>query len=215
MWTPNAFVNEITEEGFRADPLIPGTVTPAGLDEAIIAGIARTASQGGFVGTLVARDQAGAMITAELNEFDAEGRQLDYVAYNAVLEAMRAKHEDAGFEIQIIGFAKQIGDIADGAAAVLEFCADRARAHGRCGVLVQPVVAVHAAAGAVLAGVTGLAVRHAAAAGLWARSAGCAGALPGVRHRRVPWGAADQHIVREISQGKSAEASARAASAAC
>jgi predicted RND superfamily exporter protein len=123
MWTPNAFVNEITEEGFRADPLIPGTVTPAGLDEATIAGIARTASQGGFVGSLVARDQAGAMITAELNEFDAEGRQLDYVAYNAVLEAMRAKHEDAGFEVQIIGFAKQIGDIADGAAAVLEFCA--------------------------------------------------------------------------------------------
>jgi hypothetical protein len=23
LWTPNTFVNEITEEGFRADPLIP------------------------------------------------------------------------------------------------------------------------------------------------------------------------------------------------
>ncbi len=28
LWTPNSFVNEITEEGFRADPLISGTVTP-------------------------------------------------------------------------------------------------------------------------------------------------------------------------------------------
>lgn len=122
LWTPNAFVNEITEDGFRADPLIPGTVTPAALDDATIAGIARTARQGGFVGSLVAHDESGAMITAELNEYDAEGRRIDYVAYNAQLEALRARHEDAAFEVQIIGFAKQIGDIADGAAAVLEFC---------------------------------------------------------------------------------------------
>ncbi|MDP0995441.1 hypothetical protein, partial [Klebsiella pneumoniae] len=33
LWTPNAFVNEITEEGFRADPLVPGDVTPDRLDE--------------------------------------------------------------------------------------------------------------------------------------------------------------------------------------
>lgn len=123
LWTPNAFVNEITEEGFRADPIIPGTVTPERLDAEAIAAIARSTAAGGFVGTLVARDQTSAMITAELMEVDAEGRHLDYVAYNRVLEALRAKHEDAGFEIQIIGFAKQIGDIADGASAVLEFCA--------------------------------------------------------------------------------------------
>lgn len=122
LWTPNAFVNEITEEGFRADPLIPGTVTPDSLDDATIATIARTASAGGFVGSLVARDQAGAMITAELNEYDADGKRLDYVAYNGALEALRARFEDAQFEVQMIGFAKQIGDIADGAAAVLEFC---------------------------------------------------------------------------------------------
>src|SRR5690242_883548 len=27
LWTPNAFVNEITEDGFRASPLIDGTIT--------------------------------------------------------------------------------------------------------------------------------------------------------------------------------------------
>ncbi len=123
LWTPNSFVNEITEEGFRADPLIPGTVTPERLDKEIIGKIASSTAQGGFIGTLVSRDQSSAMITAELNEVDASGAQLDYVAYNKVLEQqIRAKFEDAGFEIQIIGFAKQIGDIADGAAAVLEFC---------------------------------------------------------------------------------------------
>ena len=122
LWTPNSFVNEITEEGFRADPLIPGTVTPGQLNAATIASIQRAASQGGFVGTLVGRDQSSAMITAELNEFDAEGVKLDYVAYNAVLEEKIRKFEDPNFDIQIIGFAKQMGDIADGAKGVLVFC---------------------------------------------------------------------------------------------
>lgn len=124
LWTPNTFVNEITEEGFRADPLIAGTVMPAQLTPQTIAGIRAAAAQGGFVGTLVSRDQTSAMVVAELSETDRDGRHLDYVAYNRILEErIRDRFEDAGFEIQIIGFAKQIGDIAGGAAAVLEFCA--------------------------------------------------------------------------------------------
>ncbi|WP_256576120.1 MULTISPECIES: RND family transporter [unclassified Pseudomonas] len=123
LWTPNAFVNEITEEGFRADPLVPGTVTPEHLDDEIIATIANSSAQGGFIGTLVSRDQSSAMITAELNEFDANGAHLDYVAFNHALEKeIRQRFEDGDFEVQMIGFAKQIGDIADGASAVLEFC---------------------------------------------------------------------------------------------
>lgn len=124
LWTPNTFVNEITEEGFRADPLIAGTITPEQLTPELIAGIRQAASAGGFIGTMVSRDEAGAMVVAELAETDREGRQLDYVVYNRILEEqVRAKFEDAHFEVQIIGFAKQIGDIADGAASVLEFCA--------------------------------------------------------------------------------------------
>ncbi|MDU9390222.1 efflux RND transporter permease subunit [Pseudomonas sp. zfem002] len=123
LWTPNAFVNEITEEGFRADPLVPGTVSPEHLDEQIIGRIASSTAQGGFIGTLVSRDQSSAMITVELNEYDASGAHLDYVAFNHVLEReIRQPFEDGEFEVQIIGFAKQIGDIADGASAVLEFC---------------------------------------------------------------------------------------------
>lgn len=124
LWTPNTFVNEITEEGFRADPLIAGTITPEQITPELIAGIRQAASAGGFIGTMVSRDEAGAMVVAELAETDREGRHLDYVAYNRILEELlRAKFEDADFEVQIIGFAKQIGDIADGAASVLEFCA--------------------------------------------------------------------------------------------
>lgn len=124
IWTPNSFVNEITEEGFRADPLIDSTITPEQLTPDAIANIRRATSQGGFLGTLVSRDETSAMITAELLEFDADNHKLDYVAYNHLLEdRIRAKFEDADFEIQIIGFAKQIGDIADGARSVLKFCA--------------------------------------------------------------------------------------------
>jgi hypothetical protein len=123
LWTPNAFVNEITEEGFRADPLIPGTVTPERLDQQQVQAISRSTAQGGFIGSLVSRDQTSAMVTADLNEYDAKGQHIDYVAFNRLLEDLRSKYEDKDFEIQIIGFAKQIGDIAEGASSVLEFCA--------------------------------------------------------------------------------------------
>nr|WP_314607617.1 MMPL family transporter [uncultured Janthinobacterium sp.] len=121
LWTPNTFVNEITEEGFRADPLIDGSISPDRLDAAAIARIQAAAVQGGFVGTLVSRSQDSAMISAELLETDAEGKKLDYVAYNAVLEALRQRFEDQDFGIEIIGFAKQIGEIADSAKSVLRF----------------------------------------------------------------------------------------------
>ncbi|MFM0245596.1 efflux RND transporter permease subunit [Paraburkholderia sediminicola] len=124
LWTPNSFVNEITEEGFRAEPIIPGTVTPESLSAGDIGAIRRSTAEGGFVGSLVSRDQTAAMITAEISEFGPDGRKIDYVTYNHLLESkLRASFEDGQYEIQIIGFAKQIGDIADGARGVLAFCA--------------------------------------------------------------------------------------------
>jgi uncharacterized protein len=123
LWTPNSFVNQITEEGFRADPVIAGTVSPGVLTPGIISDIERSTAVGGFIGTLVSRNQTSAMITAELNEFDREGKKLDYIAYNKILDnQIRSRFEDDKFEIQIIGFAKQIGDIANGASGVVLFC---------------------------------------------------------------------------------------------
>jgi len=122
LWTPNVFVNEITEEGFRAQPVIDGTVTAQSLEPGLIARIQQSATQGGYVGTLVSRDQSSAMVSADISETLADGTRLDYVAYNALIEERVRKLEDQDFEIQIIGFAKQIGDIADGAANVLEYC---------------------------------------------------------------------------------------------
>jgi uncharacterized protein len=124
LWTPNSVVNEITEDGFRADPLIPGTVTPEDLTPAVIDQIRSSADHGGFKGVLVSHDEKSAMITAELNETDLQGNRLDYIKFNHVLEhAIRQRFEDAGYEIQITGFSKQIGEIADGASSVMVFCA--------------------------------------------------------------------------------------------
>lgn len=124
LWTPNSFVNEITEEGFRSQPLIPGTITPDGLTPEMISQIHRSTVEGGFVGSLVSRDGKAAMITAELAEIGRDGKKLDYIAFNHLLERdIRKPFENANYEVQIIGFAKQIGDIADGAKSVLVFCA--------------------------------------------------------------------------------------------
>ncbi|WP_207000164.1 efflux RND transporter permease subunit [Trinickia mobilis] len=123
LWTPNAFVNEITEDGFRANPVIDGTITPNQLTPGIVAKIRQSATNGGYIGTLVSHDQDSAMITAELSERDSAGKALDYIDLNHLLDTqVRKPFEDAGYEVQIIGFAKQIGDIADGAKAVLGFC---------------------------------------------------------------------------------------------
>ncbi|QCP51688.1 RND family transporter [Trinickia violacea] len=124
LWTPNSFVNEITEDGFRSQPIIPGTVTPDGLTPQIIAHIQRSAVEGNFIGSLVSRDETAAMITADIGEVGANGQKIDYIQYNHLLEQkLRKPYEDGNYDVEIIGFAKQIGDIADGAKSVLLFCA--------------------------------------------------------------------------------------------
>ena len=123
LWTPNSWINEITPEGFKIERLIPNTVQPSSLNREVIEKIKRTTTRGGFDGVLVGRDQASALITAELNEYDVNGVKLDYIAYNRLLnERIRGKFEDAHYRVEIIGFAKQVGEIADGAQAVLVFC---------------------------------------------------------------------------------------------
>ena len=123
LWTSNTWINDITPEGFKIERLIPDTVEPASLTPEVIETIRQTTTRGGFDGTLLARDQSSALVTAELNEYDKNGVRLDYIAYNRMLnERIRGKYEDEHYRIEIIGFAKQVGEIADGAQAVLTFC---------------------------------------------------------------------------------------------
>lgn len=139
LWTPNSRYFEITEDGFVADDVIPGTITLNNIGSDCVSRM-KTASlrtdcepaleliennviRGGFVGTLVAEDFSGAMVRAELLEFDVQSRKpLDYFDLADKLESdIRSKFENDLYEVQIIGFAKLIGDIADGAATVVQF----------------------------------------------------------------------------------------------
>ena len=139
LWTPNSRYFEITEDGFVADDVIPGTITVDNLDEQCVSRL-KTASlattcepalsiiennvvRGGFVGRLVANDFSAAMVRAELLDLDVKtGERLNYFELAEKLESdIRAKFENDKYEVQIIGFAKLIGDIADGAGTVVQF----------------------------------------------------------------------------------------------
>ena len=141
LWTPNSRYFEITEDGFVADDVIPSTITIDNLDDQCVSRL-KTASlattcepalsiiennviRGGFVGRLVANDFSAAMVRAELLDLDVKtGERLDYFDLAEKLETdIRAKFENDTYEIQIIGFAKLIGDIADGAGTVVQFFA--------------------------------------------------------------------------------------------
>ena len=125
LWTPNTRVLQITEEGFKGMDVIGGNVTPENLTDAQVARIRDNALQGGYVGSLVANDGTAAMVIADLLDFDPKTRaKTDYIELGRRIETeLRNKLEDADTKIQVIGFAKQISDIADGARSVLRFFA--------------------------------------------------------------------------------------------
>ncbi len=125
LWTPNTRVMQVTEEGYEARDVIGGDITPDKLDAATVARIRDNVIQGGYVGSLVANDSSGAMVTADLLDADPRsGAPTDYIALGPRIEKeLRAKFEDAAIEIRIIGFAKQISDIAEGAKGVALFFA--------------------------------------------------------------------------------------------
>lgn len=123
LWTPNVFFTEITEDGFRAEAVAGGDIVPEKLSADVIGKMRQRTMAGGHVGTLVARDQSSALITAELADVDPRtGKKLDYIQFNRLLEEkIRRPFENDQVEIEIIGFAKQIGDIADRGADVTRF----------------------------------------------------------------------------------------------
>ncbi|MCO6057644.1 efflux RND transporter permease subunit [Pseudomonas sp. MOB-449] len=123
LWTPNTRAVQITEEGMKAEDVVGGDVTVGTLDNKAIAGIRERTLIGGFVGSLVANDHSGAMVMAELADPDPQtGKRLNYLAFSQQLEdEVRARFADGDYDVQIIGFAKQMGDIGAGARSVVGF----------------------------------------------------------------------------------------------
>jgi predicted RND superfamily exporter protein len=128
LWTPNVRYTEVVEGGIQAGDVIPPDFQP---DEEGLARVKENILKAGIVGRLVANDFSGAMVSAQLLDADPEtGEPIDYIAVSQALEQkVRERIEGAGVDVAVnvpvsvhmIGFAKVVGDIADGAMSVITF----------------------------------------------------------------------------------------------
>ena len=123
IFTPNVRFTEVVEDGIAGGNVVPDDYenTPAGL-----ARVKENIIKAGIVGRLVANDFSGALISAQLLEFNPNtGERLDYVDVARQLENIRQRYSSSAvgvdIDYHIIGFAKVIGDITEGAKRVVLF----------------------------------------------------------------------------------------------
>src|SRR6056297_2608222 len=119
IFTPNVRFVEVVEDGFAGGNVIPADFSPTPeMMERVRSNIIKS----GEVGRLVAEDFSGAMVWANLLETNPEtGEKLDYQSVAAQLEEIRAEFENEQRSVHVIGFAKIVGDIADGARGVIAY----------------------------------------------------------------------------------------------
>jgi predicted RND superfamily exporter protein len=122
IFTPNVRFVEIIEGGFAGGNVVPANFTPT---PEMLATVRENILKSGQVGRLVSNDFTMALVSAQLVEVDpATGAKLDYFKVADQLETdIRGKYQTPGFTIHIAGFAKVIGDVADGALGVIGFFA--------------------------------------------------------------------------------------------
>lgn len=120
IWTPNVRWSEVTEDGFVGGPVIPDTYD--GSQESLEQ-LRQNVLRSGEVGNLVANNFQSALIYVPLNEINPEtGEQLDYYLFSERLEELvRDQYQSDTINIQIVGFAKVVGDLIDGAQQVAVF----------------------------------------------------------------------------------------------
>jgi predicted RND superfamily exporter protein len=119
LFTPNTRFIEVIEEGFAGGNVIPATFDGG---DAALAKVRENVNKSTEIGRSVASDFSGALVSASLMEIDPQsGQRLNYFDVAAKLEALRAKYQSERHGVHIIGFAKAIGDIRDGARGVITF----------------------------------------------------------------------------------------------
>ncbi|MBS0391787.1 MAG: MMPL family transporter [Proteobacteria bacterium] len=121
IFAPNVRYIEVTEEGFTGDVVIPARFSA---DAESIAGVRANVAKSGVVGQLVAKDLKSALVQADLLEANPDtGEKLDYAKVAQRLEKIRGEFASDKIEIQIVGFAKVMGDVMSGLFTVVVFFA--------------------------------------------------------------------------------------------
>ncbi|MBV59976.1 efflux RND transporter permease subunit [Abyssibacter profundi] len=119
LFTPDVRYTEVVEGGFAGGNVIPAEYQP---NEEMFDLIKTNVGKAGIIGRLVTQDQTGAMVNAELLEFDPiTGEKLDYRKVSHQLEEIRKTYETENIKIHIIGFAKVVGDVTDATLEVVGF----------------------------------------------------------------------------------------------
>ena len=119
IFTPNVRYLEVVEDGIEAGNVIPADFTPTAANMARVRDNIRKA---GIIGRLVANDFSGALVSAIVLDQDAQGNPVDPIQVAHQLELrVRQGIEGHGIDVRMIGFAKVMGDIADGVASVVLF----------------------------------------------------------------------------------------------
>ncbi len=119
LFTPNVDYVLVNEEGFAGHRVVEPDFKPT---QENIEQVRRNLLVSQHVGRLVSHDFRGALIRAELVDKDpATGKPLDYTEVAAALEQIRAKYGSENVDVKIIGFAKFIDDVIQGAQGVVLF----------------------------------------------------------------------------------------------
>ncbi|NJD88141.1 MAG: RND family transporter [Betaproteobacteria bacterium] len=119
LFTPNTRFIEVIEEGFSGGNVIPATFQGTDADLKQVRANVQKSSE---IGRTVATDFTGALVVAGLLEIDPQtNKRLNYFEVSSRLEELRQKYEGPRHSVHIIGFAKAVGDIRDGARGVLAF----------------------------------------------------------------------------------------------
>ncbi|MBV2132145.1 MMPL family transporter [Pseudomonas sp. MAP12] len=119
LFTPNVQYVEVTEEGFFGDVVVPPRFSGSlkDLDQ-----VRSNTARSGQVGRLVANDLKAAMVRADLQDVDPKtGEKVSYVEVAKRLEEIRARYNSDQIEINVVGFAKLVGDVVEGLGAVMGF----------------------------------------------------------------------------------------------
>ena len=119
LFTPDVRYTEVVEGGFAGGNVIPAEYQPT---QEMFDLIKTNVGKAGIIGRLVTQDQTGAMVNAELLEFDpVTGEKLDYRKVSHQLEEIRKTYETENIKIHVIGFAKVVGDVTDATLEVVGF----------------------------------------------------------------------------------------------